>query len=177
MKVDGWYDDANLRFCLVVETDDERVTHMIWFDDGRLADAQIALDRRWLEAIGYADRWWEPIRLVMYDPHPDAMFEHLAPDFEYIDHRPLMYPSGDAEQLRSTIHSSQHDVIYTIPRFHRISVAGSVVERIGTAVGEIGQTHVVFVSHFIDQLVQRIEAYDIDQLDQALARYDEFVGG
>ena len=37
----------------------------------------------------------------------------------------------------------------------------------------IGQTHVVFVSQFVDQRVQRMEAFDITQLDEALARYDE----
>ncbi|MGE3590423.1 MAG: adenylate/guanylate cyclase domain-containing protein [Ilumatobacteraceae bacterium] len=175
--VDGWYDAANLRNCLVVETDAERVTHMVWFDDDQLVDAQLELDRRWLASIGYADHWFEPIRLVMYDPHPDAMFEHLAPDFEYDDHRPLMFPSGDAEVLRSTIHSLQYDVVFTIPRIHRISDAGSVIERIETAVGDIGQTHVVFVSQFVDQRVQRMEAFDITQLDQALARFDELTAG
>jgi hypothetical protein len=147
---------------------------MVWFDDDQLLDAQLELDRRWLESIGYSDHWFEPIRLVMYDPHPDAMFQHLAPDFEYIDHRPLMFPSGDAEQLRSNIHSMQHEVVFTIPRIHRISDAGSVIERIETAVGEIGQHHIVFVSQFVDQRVQRMEAFDITQLDHALARYDEF---
>jgi len=172
-QVDGWYDDANLRYCLVVETDEERVTHMVWFDDDQLVEAQLELDRRGLASIGYADHWFEPIRLVMYDPHPEAMFEHLAPDFEYIDHRPLMFPSGDAEQLRSTIHSLQYDVVFTIPRIHRVSDAGSVIERIETAVGEIGRTHVVFVSQFVDQRVRRMEAFDISELDRALACYDE----
>lgn len=166
-----------VRLPIVVETDDERINQMVWFDDDQLIDAQLELDRRWLESIGYADHWFEPIRLVMYDPHPDAIFEHLAPAFEYVDHRPLMFPSGDAEQLRSNIHSMQHDVVFTIPRIHRISDAGSVIERIETAVGEIGQTHVVFVSQFVDQRVQRMEAFDITQLGQALARYDEFIAG
>jgi hypothetical protein len=171
--VDGWYDDANLRFCLVVETDDQRVTHMVWFDDDQLRAAQIELDRRWLASIGYADHWFEPIRLTLYDPHPDAMFDYLAPDFQYIDHRPLMFPSGNAELMRSTIHSLQHDVVFTVPRVHRISDAGWVFERIETATGEIGRHHIVFLSHCSDQLVQSIEAFDITQLDQALARYDE----
>jgi hypothetical protein len=77
------------------------------------------------------------------------------------------------EQLHAIIHTMQHDVVFTIPRIHRMSDAGSVIERIETAVGEIGQTHVVFVSQFVDQRVQRMEAFDITQLGQALARYDE----
>lgn len=85
-----------------------------------------------------------------------------------------MFPNGDAEVLRSNIDSMEHEVVFTIPRIHRMSDAGSVIERIETAVGEIGQTHVVFVSRFVDQRVQRMEAFDITQLDQALARYDEF---
>ncbi len=175
--VDRWLHGDPVRLPILVETDDERIIRMVWFDDDQLIDAQLELDRRWFESIGYADHWWEPIRLTMYDPHPDAMFEHLAPDFEYVDHRPLMFPSGDAEQLRSNIHSMQHDVVFTIPRVHRISDAGSVLERIETAVGEIGQTHVVFVSQFVGQRVQRMEAFDITQLDLALARYDELTHG
>jgi hypothetical protein len=146
---------------------------MVWFDHDQLTDAQLDLDRRWLASIGYADHWFEPIRLQMYDSHSDAMFGLLAPDFEYVDHRPLMFPSGDAEQLRSNIRSLHHEMVCTIPRILRLSDAGSVIERIETAVGEIGQTHVVFVSQFVDQRVQRMEAFDITQLDQALARYDE----
>jgi class 3 adenylate cyclase len=172
--VDGWYDDANLRSCLLVETDEQRVTHMVWFDDDQLREAQLELDRRWMASIGYADHWFETIRLTLYDPHPDAMFDYLAPDFQYIDHRPLMFPSGDAELMRSTIASLQHDVVFTVPRIHRISDAGWAFERIETAVGEIGRHHIVFVTHCADQLVQSIEAFDITQLDQALARYDKF---
>jgi class 3 adenylate cyclase/ketosteroid isomerase-like protein/tetratricopeptide (TPR) repeat protein len=171
--VDRWLHGDLVRVPIVVETDDDRIIHMVWFDDDQLIDAQLELDGRWFEAIGYAGRWWEPIRMVLYDPHPDAMFEYLAPDFEYVDHRPLMFPSGDAEQLRSNIHSLQFDVVFTIPRFHRVSDAGSVIERIETAVGELGQTHVVFVSQFVDERVKRMEAFDITQLDEALARYDD----
>jgi hypothetical protein len=85
------------------EVHDGRVVRMDVFPHDQLVDSQLELDRRWFESIGYAGRWWQPIRFVLYDPHPDAMFEHLAPDFEYIDHRPLVFPSGDAEHLRSTI--------------------------------------------------------------------------
>lgn len=172
--VDGWYDDDNLKHCLVAETDDERISHMVWFDDDQLIEAQLELDRRWLASTGQADHWFEPHWPLLYDPHPDAMFDFLAPDFEYIEHRPLMYPSGDAELMRTTIASMEHDVVFTIPRIHRMSDAGGVFERVETAVGEFGQTHVVFVTRFVDQLVRSIEAFDITQLDEALARYDEF---
>jgi hypothetical protein len=172
--VDGWYDDDNLKHCLVAETDDERISHMVWFDDDQLIEAQLELDRRWLASTGQADHWFEPHWPLLYDPHPDAMFDFLAPDFEYIEHRPLMYPSGDAELMRTTIASMEHEAVFTIPRIHRMSDAGGVFERVETAVGEFGQTHVVFVTRFVDQLVRSIEAFDITQLDEALARYDEF---
>jgi hypothetical protein len=103
------------------------------------------------------------------------MFEFLAPDFEYIDHRPLMFPSGDADLLRSTIASMEHDAVYTIPRIHRLSETGGVFERIETAVGEIGQTHVVFVNRFVGDQLRSVEAFDLTQLDHALARYNEFM--
>jgi hypothetical protein len=175
--VDRWLHGDLMRLPIVVEADDERITHMVWYDEDQLIDAQLELDRRWFESIGYADHWWEPIRLIMYDPHPDAMFEYLAPDFEYIDHRPLMFPSGDAELLRANIDSLQHDVVFTIPRIHRVSDTGSVIERLETGVSELGQTHVVFVGHFVNEKVRRMEAFDITQLDQALARYDELTRG
>jgi hypothetical protein len=147
---------------------------MVWFDDDQLIEAQLELDRRWRSSIGYSDRWFEPLWDELYDPHPDALFEHLAPDFEYIDHRPLMFPSGDAELMRTTIASMEHDVVFTIPRIHRMSDAGGVFERLETAVGEFGQTHVVFVARYVGERVRSIEAFDIAQLDEALARYDEF---
>jgi hypothetical protein len=102
------------------------------------------------------------------------MFEFMAPDFEYIDHPPLMFPSGDAELLRSTIASMEHKTVFTIPRIHRMSDAGGVFERVKTAIGDVGETHVVFVNRFVEQRVRSIEAFDITQLDQALARYEEF---
>ncbi len=174
VDVDSWYDDDNLRMLAVIETDGERVITMAWFDDDHLIDAQLELDRRWLASTGQGDHWFEPHWSLLYHPHPDAMFDFLAPDFEYTEHRPLMYPSGDAELMRTTIASMEHDVVFTIPRIHRMSDAGSVFERVETAVGEIGQTHVVFVNRFADECVRSIEAFDITQLDEALARYDEF---
>jgi class 3 adenylate cyclase/tetratricopeptide (TPR) repeat protein len=174
VDVDSWYDDANLRMMAVIETDGERVVHMVWFDDDQLIEAQLELDRRWLASTDQADHWFEPHWPLLYDPHPDAMFDFLAPDFEYIEHRPLMYPSGDAELMRTTIASMEHEAVFTIPRIHRMSDAGGVFERVETAVGEFGQTHVVFVTRFVDQLVRSIEAFDITQLDEALARYEEF---
>ena len=174
LDVDSWYDDANLRMLAVIETDGERVVRMVWFDDDQLIDAQLELDRRWLASTGQGDHWFEPHWSLLYDPHPDAMFDFLAPDFEYIDHRPLMYPSGDAELMRTTIASMEHEAVFTIPRIHRMSDAGGVFERVETAVGDVGETHVVFVNRFVDQLVRSIEAFDITQLDQALARYEEF---
>jgi hypothetical protein len=68
-------------------------------------------------------------------------------------------------------------MVFTIPRIHRVSDAGSLFERIERAVGEIGDTHVVFVNQFVGERIQRIEAFDITQLDQALARYDELIEG
>jgi catechol 2,3-dioxygenase-like lactoylglutathione lyase family enzyme len=137
----------------------------------------LELDRRWLASTGQGDHWFVPHWSLLYDPRPDAMFDLLAPDFEYIEHRPLMYPSGDAESMRTTIATlafMEHDLVFTIPRIHRMSDAGGVFERVETAVGEFGQTHVVFVSRFVDQRVLSMEAFDITQLDEALARYDEF---
>jgi hypothetical protein len=55
-----------------------------------------------------------------------------------------------------------------------VSDAGGVFERLETAVGKVGHTHVVFVTWFVGQLVRGIEAFDITQLDDALARYGEF---
>ena len=174
VDVDSWYDDDNLRMLAVIETDDERIVSMAWFDPDQLIEAQLELDRRWLLATGQAGHWFESIWHLLYDPHPDAMFEFLAPDFEYVDHRPLMFPSGGADVARSNIASLEHDVVFTIPRVHRMSDTGGVFERLETAVGEVGQTHVVFMNRFVDERVQTIEAFDITQLDEALARYDEF---
>lgn len=175
--VDDRNDHDRPCYYMVVETDSERVCEQVRFDHHRLIDAQLELDRRWLASVGYADHWFEPIRLLMYDPHPHAMFEHFAPDFQYIDHRPLMFPSGDADQLRVNIDSLQHEMVCTVPRIHRLTDHGSVLERIETAVGEVGQHHIVFVSRFADRLVQSMEAFDITQLSEALARYDEFTTG
>jgi hypothetical protein len=58
--VDDWHDDDSLAYCLLVETDGERITHMIWFDDDQLIDAQLELDRRWLASTGQADHEFAP---------------------------------------------------------------------------------------------------------------------
>ncbi len=175
--VDGWYDDANLRYCLGVETDDERIIHMVWLDDDRLTEAHVELDRRWLASTGWTGHWSAPHLHLAYDPHPDAMFESLAPNFEYIDHRPLMFPSGGGDVFRSMVATMEHDVVFTIPQIHRLCEAGAVFERLETAIGDVGQTHVVFVNRFVDQHIRSVEAFDITQLDEALARYQEFASG
>ena len=176
LMVDRWLHGDRVRLAIVMETDDDRITHMVWFDEDQLVDAQVELDRRWLKSIGQAGHWYAPHLRDLYDPRPDGMFAYLTADFVYVDHRPLMFPDGDAEQLRVNVYSMEQQMMFVVPRIHALSEAGAVVERLELAVGEVAQTHVVFVGRFAANLVQRLEAFDITQLDAALARYEELTG-
>ena len=176
LMVDRWLHGDRVRLAIVMETDDDRITHMVWFDEDQLVDAQVELDRRWLKSIGQAGHWYAPHLRDLYDPRPDGMFAYLTADFVYVDHRPLMFPDGDAEQLRVNVYSMEQQMMFVVPRIHALSEAGAVVERLELAAGEVAQTHVVFVGRFAANLVQRLEAFDITQLDAALARYEELTG-
>ncbi|HSM67498.1 MAG TPA: hypothetical protein VK860_14420 [Ilumatobacteraceae bacterium] len=160
-----------------VEAHDGLAIRMDVFPHDRLRDAQIALDRRWLTALGFDDedwivRHWD----LAYSMDFDDLGEMLHPDFEIFDHRPLHFPSGDAATLAETMGSIGHEVDVLIPRIHRISRSGAVVERIERAVGDVlGEEHQILVTHIVDDAIRRTDGYTVDDLPAALARYEESI--
>jgi ketosteroid isomerase-like protein len=127
-------------------------------------------------SLGFAEEdWviqhWELVYGISFDEFGDLLHD----DFEFVDHRPLHYPSGDAAALSTTMSSLSHDVEVLVPRVHRISSSGGVFERIERAVGEVlGEEHMLVVSHITDGTLRRLEAYAVDDLASALARHDAF---
>ena len=77
--------------------------------------------------------------------------------------------------MGSMIGSLFHDVVTTIPVVHRMSDRGAVIERVHTAVDEVGENRYIVLVLWNDGLAHRVETFEPDQLDAAVARFDELV--
>ena len=160
---------------LVVEVHDGLCVRIDVFAHDQLLSAQIALDRRWFETLGLAEddwivRHWD----LAYTMDFGKVGDMLHPEFEVGDHRPLHFPSGDAATLADTMGSLSHEVDVIIPRIHRISHSGAVLERIERAVGDVlAEDHQILVTHIVGDAIRRTDSYTVDDLPAALARYEE----
>lgn len=174
MKVDGWYDDANLRYCLVLETDDERVTTMVWFDDDRLAEAQIALDRRWVTSLGFSDGHpWFAVLDWFYDSDPTQVAQELLDDFRSIDHRRLTYPDGDSSQMIANMNTRLAAIEMVVPRYLRVTDRMALFELLEQTVGGSEQSPSLIVSRLgPDGRVAHLEIFEVDDEAAAIDCFD-----
>lgn len=171
--VDG---DAYERLYLVEVRDGLAVRNEV-FPHDRLAEAQIALDDRWLDALGYPDdHFLRRISAASYTMDPTVFGSMMHPDVEYVEHRRFSFTSGDGRALYEAMQTVAHDVAVTAPVFYRLDDLGAVALRVETVQGEVAENRIVCVMGFEDGLYRQVELFDEADLDAALARYDEIVG-
>ena len=155
----------------------DRVAVSISFDPEQIVDVHRELDRLWLDELGWpADHiaWNKLGEAYETDPERAAASLHLK--LEFVNHRRLAYESGGASTLADVLRSTHFEMIVTMPRIHRLSELGAVVERVETAVDEIGENRMIIVVIWEDGLSRHLEGFDVDDLDRAIARYDELTG-
>lgn len=161
----------------VVEVHDGLCVRIDVFPHDQLREAQITLDRRWLATLGFDDEEWIVRHWYLaYSMDFDDVGGALHEEFEFLDHRPLHFPSGDAGTLAETMGSIGHEVDVIIPQVHRISRSGAVIERIERAVGDmLGEEHQIIVTQIVGDAIRRTDLYTVDDLPAALARYEDGV--
>lgn len=172
-------DQGELEFLVVIETGADRLIHS-WtvFDADQLVDAQLELGRRWCDELGLPDDHISIAGLAAaLSLDPDERLRHSAPDVVYTDHRQL-WPGGgglaEAAATSSTVGEYAHVVI---PIVHRLSAEGHAVCRqdLHAADGSVSSSLIVVGTR--RGRYARYHLYDVDDLDAALARYDEIVVG
>jgi hypothetical protein len=111
---------------------------------------------------------------------PEAARTALAPYFEVLkstieEHRKLSFEGGGVAELASA--TSTMDLVdhLVIPIIHRLSEVAVLYEQHLFDVD--GNTSAVLaLATWLDGLVRTFEAFDLDDVEHALAHYDELVG-
>jgi class 3 adenylate cyclase/tetratricopeptide (TPR) repeat protein len=170
--VDG---DVYERLNLVEIRDGLAVRHEA-FPHDQLAEAQIALDHRYLEMLGYPeDHFLRRISSIGYTMDPAAFASMMHPDAEYVEHRRLSFTGGNGTALFDAMQTVSHDAVVTIPIIFRFDDHGAVVLRVETVQGEVAENRMIGVMGFQAGLYRHVELFDEADLGAALARYDEIV--
>ena len=119
------------------------------------------------------DHWiarsWDA--LTSFDP---ARYEELlAADFRSVDHRPVALGVVGRDEFLEWLRATPPEASWSIPVIHRLSDRGMVVEHEESWADAAGDTRMLIVIEFGDGLTTRMDTYEVDDLDAALARYDE----
>lgn len=154
----------------------DRVAVSISYDPEQIVEAHLEIDRRWLDELGLPADHVARRRLEdAYTTDPERAVATFHPELQFVNHRRLAYESGDGSALSNVLHSTYFEMIVRMPRVHRLSELGAVVERVETAVDEVGENRMIIVVIWEDELIRNLEGFDVDHLDRALARYDQLV--
>ncbi|OBH49958.1 hypothetical protein A5686_14895 [Mycobacterium sp. E2479] len=167
-----------IEFLSVVEIDaDERVVGVVSFDLDNIDAAFEELDARYLagEAAAHARTWSVNSRLyAAFNRHE---LPATAPDWVYIDHRPLVtIEAPDWPASLRAFWDIAADFRSYVEAVHRLSDLGAVITAAvyGTShEGFHAEWRVIDLFTIDGDLVNRCEIFNEDDLDAALARFDE----
>ncbi len=162
----------------VVEIDaDECLVAHVSFDPDDLDAAFEELDARYLggEAAAYADMWSVTTAACA------ALNRYELPtttaDFVDLDHRrAVSIEDGGMKALLRTALDHTPVMKHHIEAVHRLTECGSVITQVAHGTSDDGfdaEWRVVGVLTMEDDLINRCEVFDEDDLDDALARFDE----
>jgi class 3 adenylate cyclase len=166
------------------ELDDEgRLAWMAHYNEDALADALAELDERYLAGEGAEHR--DVLRTAVefdraFRADQDAAAALFAPDFVLDDHRRLYYGRGDLAHLTAARRASDEtglDVVATVNR--EVFVAGRTILTLQHASRraqdgrDFEWTAWLIASFDSSLLLQRLEYFDEEDRDEALARFDE----
>lgn len=156
---------------------DGRITAGIVFDVDDIDAAFDELDARYIagEAAAHAQTW------SVFAAAFSAASRHepleLAPDWQGVDHRSgIAFPTGQMTEYLTAIWDQMPNFGVRIERVHRLTDDGAVVTHVanGTSFeGFAAEWRGVNLSTLDRGRVNRFELFDEDDLDAALARFDE----
>ena len=161
----------------LVETEaDGRIAAVIFFDPDDIDAAFDELDARYLagEAAPYAEVW----RTIVDGGHvlnrhePGAMTEQID---AFVDHRRIPFAADDIGQATDELWALVPDARYRIAAVHALDTHGAVINLViegtnahGNELHWSGTDVISFVSG-----QTRLEVYEENDIDAALARFDE----
>jgi hypothetical protein len=157
------------------------VVRLVHFDD-EIAAIDL-LDEWYLEGEGAADAdvlSSAGAFLRTYHDHDwTGLRERMAPDFEFVDHRPLPWPLSDADGLIRLMQERIEQVPDLLSRIRKVFVQGRAVLSVGEAMGSdqhggLQRWPMLNMMEFdAAGATRRIEYFAPEQFDDALARFDE----
>ena len=163
---------------VIVETNaDERITAWLVFDPDDIAAAFEELDTRYAagEAAEFAQTW--SVIAEVYAAFNRRELPATPPTWTYIDHRSLI--STKARDLGTYIDSAWEatpDLSIYVEAVHRLDGNGAVVTHTAsgtTAEGFGVEWRMIHIYTVDGTLINRCEMFDEQDLDAALARFDE----
>jgi class 3 adenylate cyclase/ketosteroid isomerase-like protein len=159
-----------------------RASSLALYDPDDLETAVADLEERYLtgEGVEHADVARAAARVnEAFERDPESLPALCAPDFALDDHRQLYYGSGDVEYLvRIRRASSDEHVAATVTVNRRLLVQGRALLtlqdlRREDPDGAVYQwTYCILAAFDASMRLQRLEWFDVDNWDVALARFD-----
>lgn len=173
-QIDAFH--VNVLEVVVMDTD-ERIAALVTFDPDDLDAALHELDERYLagEAGPHAQTWSAICRISDGFNHREA--PAATPNWVNIDHRraTAFAPGEMTEYLRATWDLSQEASLY-VETVHRLNTLGAVITQSAQAISREGfhaEWRVINLLMVEGELISRCEVFDEDDLDAALAKFDE----
>lgn len=150
---------------------------IVAFDPADTASATEELESRYLvgEAAPYSNTW--SLLLRLYDAYSRHQSSSLTADWEILDHRQgIASPPGDLFALTRAAWETTPELTISVAAVHRLSKLGALVTASAHGVsrdGFSGEWRDVHLFTFDGDAIKRCEIFDEDDLDTALARFDE----
>jgi hypothetical protein len=171
------FDDSVIEYHLVVEESEGQVISLDLFDQTQLNEALDELDRRWVGQGGPVGHVHAPMRIRQAFAARDAtaLRDCVTDDSLAIDHRPLGVGTRDADQWAESMQPMFSDDGSTVPIWRQWARWD---EHIGVYQLDLRTTDGSIWDIWVLQVVAgnrlaHTELFDRDELDLALARYDE----
>lgn len=178
--IDGTLPERPVTNELLVVTEvgaDGLIDLIVAFDPADTASAIQELESRYLagEAAPYSHTW--SLLLRLYDAYSRHQLSSLTADWEILDHRQgIASPPGDLFALTRAAWETTPELTISVAAVHRLSKLGALVTASAHGVsrdGFSGEWRDVHLFTFDGDAIKRCEIFDEDDLDTALARFEE----
>jgi DNA-binding SARP family transcriptional activator len=154
-----------------------RISAFVMMDLDDVDAAFVELDNRYLagEAAPCADTWSALVDAsAAFNQHE---LPATTPDWQSVDHRSVIgFEPGDMMQYMQTTFDVARHIKHRIVTVHRLSELGAVLTQATYSTSREGfdaEWHEVALLTFEGAAINRCEVFDTDDLDAALARFDE----